>query len=111
MFVTTWTLDVILSSLMKSFSSRIGLMKSRKAEHALAAKGVRAIHPDDFIMRIAEKNPDVVHDAVRRLVESKQRPPRTMDEELAGLRTSRLNKLANFIENCDGKTAQPPSSK
>lgn len=80
-------------------------------ESALAAKSVRAIHPDDFIMGIAEEDSDAVYDAVCRLVESKRRPPRTIDEELAGLRANKLNRLDDFIEDCEERASGAQNGK
>ncbi|WP_165173235.1 PIN domain-containing protein [Adlercreutzia sp. ZJ242] len=67
-------------------------------ESSLEGVGVRAIHPDDFIMRVVEEDPEGVLSAVRSLVAAKKHPPRTMTEEIAGLRAARLLKFADFLD-------------
>lgn len=65
---------------------------------ALAHLGLRALRPDDFLMEVAAADSDGTIAAVKSLVAVKKRPPRTMKEELAGLRANMLDKFACFIE-------------
>lgn len=90
--------DVIVTYNLKDFS-----------KDALAAKGVRAVHPDEFLAGLAEGSPEEVHAAVLRIVASKRRPPRTMAEELEGLRANRLSRFADFVEAREGKSGRPVS--
>lgn len=65
---------------------------------ALVPFGLRALRPDDFLMEVATANPDGAMAAVRSLVAVKSRPPRTMEEELTGLRANMLTRFADFVE-------------
>ena len=65
---------------------------------ALSPMGLRALRPDDFLMEVASESPKETIAAVNSIVAVKKRPPRTMDEELKGLRANRLDGFANFIE-------------
>ncbi len=67
-------------------------------DEALAPLGLRAIHPDEFLMQAAQSAPDAVAEAVRSLTLAKRHPPRSMSEEIEGLRKTRLAKFADFIE-------------
>lgn len=67
-------------------------------EGALAPLGLRALRPDDFLMEVADADPDGTVAAVKSLIAVKRRPPRTMEEELEGLRTNMLCRFAAFIE-------------
>lgn len=69
---------------------------------ALAPLGLRALHPDDFLMEIAAADPDEAVAAVRSLVAVKKRPPRTIEEELEGLRANMLGRFSDFIERALG---------
>lgn len=80
--------DVIVTYNMKDFP-----------EKALAARGVRAVHPDSLLMELAESNPKLVIATVKLLVASKRHPPRSITEEIEGLKANALPRFANFIES------------
>lgn len=67
-------------------------------EAALAPHGMRAIHPDALLMELAEAGPERVMVAMRQLVATKRHPPRSMAEEIAGLRANMLKRYADFVE-------------
>ena len=69
---------------------------------ALAPHGVRAVGPDEFLMRFAEADPRGAIFAVRGLVAAKKRPPRTMETEIGGLRRNKLDRFADFLASCYG---------
>lgn len=71
-------------------------------EEALAPLGLRALRPDDFLMEVAAADPDGAVAAVRSLVAVKKRPPRTMGEEIEGLRANMLGRFADFVEQALG---------
>ena len=58
--------------------------------------------PDDFLMEVAAADPDGAVAAVRSMVAAKKYPPRTMEEELEGLRINMLDRFADFIERALG---------
>ena len=64
---------------------------------AMAPAGIEVLDPDTFAMRMAQTDADVVRDAVRRAVRGKRQPPRTMDQELAGLRRNGLVRFADWL--------------
>ena len=72
-------------------------------EETLAPLCLRALHPDDLLMELAAVDPGGVVSAVRSLIAVKRRPPRTMEEELAGLRVNMLDRFADFIEQGWGR--------
>lgn len=69
---------------------------------ALSPLGLRALRPDDFLMEIAAADPDGAVAAVRSMAAAKKYPPRTMEEELEGLRINMLDRFADFIERALG---------
>lgn len=69
---------------------------------ALLPLDLRALRPDDFLMEVAAADPEKTMAAVSSLVASKKRPPRTMEEELAGLRANMLGKFADYVERALG---------
>lgn len=69
---------------------------------ALATLGLRALRPDDFLMEVAAADPDGATAAARSLVAVKRCPPRTMEEEIEGLRANMLGRFAEFIEQTLG---------
>lgn len=71
---------------------------------ALLSLGLRALHPDDFLMEVVAIDPEGAVAAVKSLVAIKRRPPRTMKEELEGLRANMLGRFADFIERALGLT-------
>lgn len=79
--------DVVVTYNVKDFPAK-----------ALSPLGLRAMRPDDFLMEIASGDPVTATAAVRAIVSTKRRPPRTMKEEVAGLRANMLNRFADFVE-------------
>lgn len=67
-------------------------------EGALAPFGLTACTPDDFLCSLAERHGSMVVDVVRSLTEDKKRPPRTLEEEIAGLRRNNLGCFADFLQ-------------
>ena len=53
-------------------------------------------------MEVAAADPDGAVAAVRSMVAAKKYPPRTMEEELEGLRINMLDRFADFIERALG---------
>lgn len=64
---------------------------------ALEPYGVKAISPDDFIMRLIGENAKAVLEMVRRQRERLKNPPKTVDEHLATLEKQRLPKTVAFL--------------
>lgn len=58
---------------------------------------VKIEHPDDFLCRMYDGNPQVADVAIRRMIENKKHPPRTLAEEYAGLDRAGLHKFARRI--------------
>lgn len=56
----------------------------------LAAHGVGAQHPDDFVVALPEAEPDAVCAAVKAQRESLRNPPKTVEELLAILEAQGL---------------------
>lgn len=71
-------------------------------ERSLEPLGLRALRPDDFFMEVASVDPEGTVAAVRSLIAVKRRPPRTMEEELEGLRANLLTRFADFVEQAAG---------
>lgn len=71
-------------------------------ESSLEPLGLRALRPDDFLMEVATVDPEGAVDAVRSLIAVKRLPPRTMEEELEGLRANLLTRFADFVEHAVG---------
>lgn len=69
---------------------------------ALASLGLRALRPDDLLMEVASAEPERSVIAVKSLIAVKRRPPRTMEEELEGLRANLLTRFADFVEHAVG---------
>lgn len=65
--------------------------------------GLRAIHPDEFLRSLACEHPEVVLDVMRGLVANKRHPPRTMAEEIEGLRRNRLQRFADWLAAGGGR--------
>lgn len=61
--------------------------------------GIRAEHPDEFLVSVAELDPEKVFSVVCRLVAAKRHPPRSLEEEIGGLRAVRLVRFAGMIED------------
>ncbi|NMM96598.1 PIN domain-containing protein [Bifidobacterium sp. DSM 109960] len=59
---------------------------------------VSAIHPDDFLCLLLERNRNDVLDVMNEVVSSKDNPPRTMREEIAHLRMLRLDGFSEKLE-------------
>lgn len=70
---------------------------------SLRPLGVRAVHPDEFLMTVARANPVETYAAVCLLVAGKEHPPRSMEEEIEGLRRNRLFGFADFLEGRAGR--------
>lgn len=76
---------------------------------ALSPLGLRALQPDDFLMEVAAADPDGAVAAVRSMVAAKKYPPRTMEEELEGLRINMLDRSptssSGRLGRADGSSA------
>ena len=59
--------------------------------------GIKAEHPDDFLCRMYDSAPKKANAAIRRMIENKQHPPRTLAEEYAGLDKAGLHRFARLI--------------
>lgn len=59
---------------------------------------VEALHPDEFLSAMLERDQDGVVDVMNAVVSSKDNPPRTMAEELDHLRRLRLTRFADDME-------------
>ena len=59
---------------------------------------VRALHPDELLCTLFERDPDGVMDAMYQIVRNKETPPRTMREELEHLRKLRLNRGSDVVQ-------------
>lgn len=64
---------------------------------ALKPFGMQALSPDAFLYRLLNSDPDEGMAIMRRLVASKHHPPRTLDEEVARLRTLGLSRFADLL--------------
>ena len=64
----------------------------------LAPYGVIAMSPDEFVLMLACEDEEAVLDAARRVVTSKRHPPRTMEQEVAGLRRNGLVRFADLLD-------------
>lgn len=56
--------------------------------------GIEIEHPDAFLCRIYDSAPQTAGAAIRRMIENKKHPPRTLAEEYAGLDKAGLRKFA-----------------
>lgn len=65
----------------------------------LEVYGMKAQHPDDFIMRLLEMSPELVFLAVRRQRASLRNPPKTAEEFLATLQQQGLRETADFLRH------------
>lgn len=63
----------------------------------LASHGIEAIHPDELLMRMVEMDPDAMRATMQSLVRMKAHPPRTIVEEIAGLRRNRLERFSDWL--------------
>lgn len=79
--------DVIVTYNLKDFPT-----------YALEPLGIAAFHPDRLLFNLAQKEPATVRSAVKTLVGSKRRPPRSMEDELRGLRANGLTRFADLLE-------------
>lgn len=64
----------------------------------LARYAVKAVHPDEFLSAMPERDQESIMNAMHAVVASKDNPPRTMSEELEHLRRLRLNGFADSME-------------
>lgn len=65
---------------------------------ALAPYGVRAMHPDEYLMALFEDAPDLFLRAVRTHRTSLRNPPKSVEGYLATLRANGLKELAFRVE-------------
>jgi predicted nucleic acid-binding protein len=65
---------------------------------ALEAFGIKAQHPDDFVMRLLDVTPEVVFLAVQRQRQSLRNPPKTVEEVLETLHQQGLVKTTAFLQ-------------
>ena len=80
--------DIITTYNMKDFPQTV-----------LEPYGLRAAHPDELLTELAESDPATASAAIRLLVSNKKHPPRSMAEEIAGLRRNNLTRFAEWLEN------------
>ncbi|MDO4537980.1 MAG: PIN domain-containing protein [Coriobacteriales bacterium] len=66
-------------------------------QETLALYGLEALHPDDLLMRMVEMDPDAMRTIMKTLVRTKAHPPRTIAEEVAGLRRNRLERFSDWL--------------
>jgi len=59
--------------------------------------GIRVEHPDDFLCRMYDSDPQKADMAIRRMIENKKHPPRTLAEEYTGLDKAGLHGFARRI--------------
>lgn len=60
--------------------------------------GLEIVHPDELLVGFAEDEPESMLEVMRDLVNEKERPPRTMRQEIEGLRRCRLVRFADWLE-------------
>lgn len=80
--------DIIVTFNLKDFPSR-----------ELAKHGIKAIHPDDFLMSLIEEAPVKSTQALINQVEHLKKPPITAGEILDNFRKTGLQNTANLLEN------------
>lgn len=59
--------------------------------------GITTEHPDTFLCRMYDNDPQIAGTAIRRMTENKKHPPRTLLEEYTGLDKAGLHKFARRI--------------
>ncbi len=64
----------------------------------LAAHGIEAIHPDDFVVGLLEQSPESVCLAVRSQRELLKAPPKSAGEHLATLKAVGLTRTAELLQ-------------
>lgn len=65
----------------------------------LSQHSIQAIHPDDFLCAMLERDQRGMLDVINGVISSKDNPPRTIHEEIAHLRVLRLGMFSNKLEN------------
>lgn len=80
--------DAIITSNLRDFP-----------DSALKPYMLEAIHPDDFILDVANLSPESVLAAARACWQRRERPPVTWDEYLSSLARARLPKSADFFRH------------
>jgi hypothetical protein len=65
---------------------------------ALAAHGIEAVHPDDFIARLIREHPDEACAAVKEIRERLKKPAHSPESYIKNLRGKELNKTADELE-------------
>lgn len=63
----------------------------------LRAYGVRAIHPDEYLLTLLDDVPDLFLLAIRNHRASLKHPPKTVEDYIETLKTNRLHKLAERL--------------
>jgi hypothetical protein len=66
---------------------------------AIARYGIEAQHPDDFIMQLLDRDPDIVCAAVRRQRANLKNPTRTVDEMLEAFERQCLAQTVAILRN------------
>lgn len=79
--------DVIVTMNVKDFP-----------DAALSPYGIRAMSPDRFLTMLFNEDPEESLRLMRALVDSKNRPPRTMDEEIYHLERLGLHEFAALLK-------------
>ena len=64
----------------------------------LAPFGIKAVSPDDFLVRLIDENAEVVLAAVKRQRTRLKNPPKTVEEYLATLEKQGLFKMVAFLQ-------------
>ncbi len=69
---------------------------------ALASHGIEALHPDEFIARLLDMDPESVAEAVKLQREGLKNPPRTAEELLATLEHQGLVRTVTALRRLEG---------
>jgi hypothetical protein len=67
---------------------------------SLAAYGIAAVHPDEFVQMLFETAPEVVCVSVRRQREGLRNPPQTVEQLLATLESQGLVQTVARLRSC-----------
>ena len=66
--------------------------------YELRKLGLEVLHPDELLVGLAEDEPEAMLEVIQTLVSEKERPPRTMKQEIEGLRRCGLPRFADWLE-------------
>lgn len=88
---------VLAAAIAGSATSIVTINLADFPEDRLAVHGVRVEHPDKFLSRLFDADPEDVCSAIGTMVADKHHPPRTMAEEIAGLHRAGLHGFASRL--------------